>query len=296
MNNDTYELVTSKVLERLEAGIIPWKNPRSGRAIAGQFAQNYITRRAYHGANFWLLNYGTDFRSPYYLSYRQAIDCGGNVRRGEHGLPVIFWRFFETEDRETGKIKIIPMLRHYTVFNLTQCEGVRQPDPLVLPDFNPIESAQAIVDRMPNPPAIEFGEPQRGGAAGSYSPNRDTVTIPDPRDFCSPENFYSVLYHELGHSCAHRTRLDRMQGDTAWSKFGSLGYALEELVAELTSGYLCATCGIFDVLEDNTVAYCQSWIRVLKNDKTLFVRAAGKAQHSADYILNRAEQQLAMAA
>ena len=119
--------------------------------------------------------------------------------------------------------------------------------------------------------------------------------MPDPRDFRSPESWYAVLYHELGHSCAHRTRLDRMKGDTAWAKFGSPGYALEELTAELTSGYLCAECQIFDVLEENAVAYCQSWIRVLKNDKTLFVRAAGKAQHSADYIVNRAEQQAQLA-
>jgi antirestriction protein ArdC len=297
MKSDTYEIVTNKILAQLEKGVVPWRNPRKGRAIAGQFAQNLVSHRPYHGCNFWILNYGTEFKSPYWLSFKQAIDLGGNVRKGEHGTPVVFWKFFQTENKETGKTKNIPMLRYYTVFNLEQTENVKQPEPVALPDFHPIESAQAILDAMPNKPKIETGEPQRGGSAGCYSPSDDTVTMPDARDFRSSESFYAVLFHELGHATGHRTRLDRMQGDTAWSKFGSKPYAQEELVAELTSGYLCATCQIFDVIEENTAAYIGSWIKTLKNDSTLFVHAAGKAQHAADWILNtRAEQALLEAA
>jgi len=283
----TYALVNERILAKLEAGIIPWRNPRKGRAIAGQFAQNLVSHRAYHGVNFWLLNYGTDFKSPYFLTYKQAQDLGGNVKKGERGTPVVFWKFFQNEDKETGKIKSVPVLFHYTVFNLEQTENVKQPTPEVLPDFNSIESAQAIVDAMPNPPTIEFGEPQRGGAAGSYSPATDTVTMPDPRDFRTPESFYAVEFHELGHSTGHQKRLDR----PIKNKFGSPDYAKEELVAELTSGYLCATCQIFDVLEENAAAYIASWIKVLKDDKTLFVAAAGRAQHAADFILSEKAEQ-----
>jgi antirestriction protein ArdC len=278
----TYQIVTDRILAQLEAGVIPWKNPRKGRAIAGQFAQNLVSHRAYHGCNFWLLNYGNDFKSPYWLTYRQAQDLGGNVKKGERGTPITFWKFFQNEDKETGKIKNVPVLFHYTVFNLDQTENVKQPTPEVLPDFNPIESAQAIIDAMPSPPKIEFGEPQRGGAAGCYSPTTDTVTMPDPRDFRTPESFYAVEFHELGHSTGHQSRLNR----EIKNKFGSPDYAREELVAELTSGYLCATCQIFDVLAENTAAYIESWIMVLKNDKTLFVAAAGRAQHAADWILD----------
>ncbi len=283
----TYQAVNERILKLLEAGIIPWKNPRIGRAT-GQFAQNLVSGRAYHGCNFWLLNYGTDFKSPYWLSYKQAQDLGGSVKKGSRGTPVVFWKFFQNEDKETGNIKTVPMLLHFTVFNLDQTENVKQPTPEVLPDFNPIESAQAIVDAMPNPPAIKTGEPQRGGAAGCYSPADDTVTMPDPRDFRSSESYYAVLFHEYGHATGHQSRLNR----PIQNKFGSPDYAKEELTAELTSGYICATCQIFDVLEENSAAYIASWIAVLKNDKTLFVSAAGKASHAASYILNtHADQQ-----
>jgi antirestriction protein ArdC len=292
MKSDTYEIVTNRILAQLEKGVVPWRNPRKGRAIAGQFAQNLVSHRAYHGCNFWILNYGTDFNSPYWLSFKQAIDLGGNVRKGEHGTPVVFWKFFQTENKETGTVKNVPMLRHFTVFNLDQCENVRRPEPVVLPDFHPIESAQAIVDAMPNKPKIETGEPQRGGSAGCYSSTDDTVTMPDARDFRTPESFHAVLFHELGHATGHHSRLNRPLGN----KFGSHDYAKEELIAELTSGYLCATCQIFDVLEENAAAYIGSWIKVLKDDRTLFVHAAGKAQHAADWILNTRQEQVQLEA
>lgn len=297
MNSDTtYSIVTDRIIAKLESGTIPWRNPRNGRATSDQFAQNLVSHKSYHGCNFWLMNYGTDFKSPYWLSFKQAQDLGGNVCRGQHGTPVTFWKFFQSENKDTGKLKNIPMLRSYTVFNLEQCENVKQPEPVVLPEFHPIESAQQIIGAMPNSPKIETGEPQRGGSAGCYSPSSDTVTMPDARDFRSSEGYYSVLFHELGHSTGHRTRLDRMQGDTAWSKFGSKPYAQEELVAELTSGYLCATCQIFDVLEENTAAYIASWIKTLKDDNRLFVHAAGKAQHAANWILGNKANQVALAA
>lgn len=280
--SDTYQIVTDRIIAKLEAGTIPWKNPRKGRAAGPQFAQNLVSKRAYHGCNFWILNYGTDYKSPYWLSFKQAIDLGGNVKKGEHGTPVAFWKFFSIENKDTGKSKSVPMLRYYTVFNLEQTEGVRAPQLEPLPDFNPIESAQSIVDAMPNPPRIETGEPRMGGAAGTYCQGDDTVTMPPANDFRSSESYYGVLFHELGHATGHHSRLNRPLGN----KFGSEPYAREELIAELTSGYLCAQAQIFDVLQDNTAAYIADWIRVLKNDRTLFVHAAGKAQHAADFILN----------
>ena len=180
--------------------------------MAGQFAQNLVSHRPYHGCNFWILNYGTEFKSPYWLSFKQAIDLGGNVKRGEHGTPVTFWKFFQAENKETGKTKNVPMLRHYTVFNIEQTENVRQPEPVVLPEFHPIESAQAIVGAMPDRPTIETGEPQRGGSAGCYSPSDDTVTMPDARDFRTSESYYSVLFHELGHNADSRIMPRRMLG------------------------------------------------------------------------------------
>src|SRR6266481_8605932 len=125
MKTDTYQIVTNKILERLEQGVIPWENPRKGRATGSQVARNLVSGHAYHGVNFWILNYGTDFKSPYWLSYKQAQDLGGSVKKGERGTPVVFWKFFQNEDKETGKTKTVPMLLHFTVFNLDQTENVR---------------------------------------------------------------------------------------------------------------------------------------------------------------------------
>jgi len=256
----------------LERGEIPWRKPWRTLPPA-----NLISKKPYRGINVFLLALA-GYGSQYWLTYRQAQALGGNVRKGEHGAKIVFWKFdrFETEtaDGETEERKSA-FLRYYTVFNLEQTEGLKAL--LALPPAFPIESAEAIVQGMPNPPAFA----QDAGAA--YIPSRDTVTMPSRTTFESPAEFYSTLFHELTHSTGHAKRLGR-DGIEKIQPFGSEDYSKEELVAEMGSAMLCGVAGIEQATISNSAAYLQSWIKRLKADSRLVVSAASAAQKAADYI------------
>src|SRR5712692_6461390 len=267
-----YEIVTSRILAELEKGQVPWRKPWRTLPPA-----NLISKKHYRGINVFLLALA-GYGSQYWLTYRQAQALGGNVRRGEHGTEIVFWKFdtFETEttDGETEERKSA-FLRYYTVFNLEQTEGLKAL--LALPPAFPIESAEAIVKGMPNPPAFEQD------AQASYIPSRDTVTMPSRTAFDSQAEYYSTLFHELTHSTGHAKRLGR-EGIEKIQPFGSEDYSKEELVAEMGSAMLCGIAGIEQATISNSAAYLHSWIRRLKADSRLVVSAASAAQKAADYI------------
>ena len=147
-----YDIVTERILAELEKGEVPWRKPWRTLPPA-----NLISKKTYRGINFFLLSLA-GFGSQYWLTYRQAQALGGNVRKGEHGTKIVFWKFdkYETEtaNGETEERKSA-FLRYYRVFNLKQTEGLKAL--LALPPARPIESAEAIVAGMPNPPALEQG-------------------------------------------------------------------------------------------------------------------------------------------
>jgi antirestriction protein ArdC len=267
-----YEVVTSRILVELEKGDVPWRKPWRTLPPA-----NLISKKPYRGINVFLLALA-GYGSQYWLTYRQAQALGGNVRKGEHGAKIVFWKFdkFETEtaDGETEERKSA-FLRYYTVFNLEQTEGLKAL--LALPPAFPIESAEEIVKGMPNPPAFEQD------AQAAYIPSRDTVTMPSRTAFESQAEFYSTLFHELTHSTGHAKRLGR-EGFDSPQKFGSESYSREELIAEMGSAMLCGIAGIEQATISNSAAYLQSWIKRLKADSRLVVSAASAAQKAADYI------------
>lgn len=272
-----YEIVTSRILAELERGEIPWRKPWRTLPPA-----NLISKKPYRGINVFLLALA-GYGSQYWLTYRQAQALGGNVRKGEHGTKIVFWKFdkFETEtaDGETEERKSA-FLRYYTVFNLEQTEGLKAL--LALPPAFPIESAEAIVHAMPNPPAFERD------AQAAYIPSRDTVTMPSRTAFDSQAEYYSTLFHELTHSTGHAKRLAREGFDTP-QKFGSESYSKEELIAEMGSAMLSGVAGIELATISNSAAYLQSWIKRLKADSRLVVSAASAAQKAADYIRGSAK-------
>ncbi len=180
----------------------------------------------------------------------------------------------ETEERKSA------FLRYYTVFNLEQTEGLKAL--LALPQAFPIESAEAIVKGMPNPPAFEQD------AQAAYIPSRDTVTMPSRTAFESQAEYYSTLFHELIHSTGHTKRLAREGFDTP-QKFGSESYSREELIAEMGSAMLCGVTGIEQATIQNSAAYLKTWIEHLKSDSKLLVSAASAAQKASDYILGKSQ-------
>jgi antirestriction protein ArdC len=267
-----YAIITNQILAELEKGEVPWRKPWHTLPPA-----NLISKKPYRGINVFLLAFA-GYGSQYWLTFNQAKQLGGNVRKGEHGTKIVFWKCnhyeTETEDGGTEEHKSA-FLRYYTVFNLEQTEGLTAL--LTLPPAFPIESAEEIVKGMPNPPAFE----QDGRAA--YIPSLDTVTIPSRTAFDSQAEYYSTLFHELTHATGHSKRLGR-EGFDSPQQFGSESYSKEELIAEMGSAMLCGVAGIEQSTLANSAAYLKSWIARLRSDSKLVISAASAAQKAADYI------------
>ena len=290
---DVYQVVTDQILELLDKGVVPWRKPWRGGA-ANQ-PKSLATKRPYRGINPFLLAMTAEnkgYNSPYWMTYKQAENLGGNVKKGEKSTVVIFWkRLSITEtDKETGKVeaKIIPMLKYFRVFNLEQTENIEpeklpkdsQPIDDDLLDFDPIEACENIFDHMPNRPKLEHSRESRA----YYKPIDDLVHMPDRKLFTSESGYYSTLFHELAHSTGHESRLKRKEMNKH-AAFGSNDYGVEELTAEMGAAMLCGMAGISQQTIENSAAYLNGWRKTIKADKKIVVIAAARAQKAADYIL-----------
>ncbi|MDA2930617.1 zincin-like metallopeptidase domain-containing protein [Acidobacteria bacterium AH-259-O06] len=282
-NSLAYEVITDKILEKLEQGVIPWRQPWST-----EMPKNVVSKKAYRGINVFLLG-SMGYANPYWLTFRQAKQLGGHIRRGEKSTPVIFWKVYEKDTGEVAEdgesiVKRMPVLRYYSVFNVQQCEGIPEDKIPALEnarDFQPIEEAEKTVQGMPNPPKIEHRE-----ARAFYRPSVDTVNMPQTEAFTGDEEYYSTLFHELTHSTGHQSRLGRLDTDNL-APFGSKDYSQEELVAEMGAAFLCGHCGIVDRILDNSASYIAGWLGRLRSDEKLIVIAGAQAQKAADFILNQ---------
>ena len=274
---DVYQLSTDQILEALDQGTVPWRKPWH----AGSLPQNAVSKKAYRGINPFLLQLG-GFSDHRWVSYKQAAELGGNIKKGAKSTMVTFWKQLQVEDHDTQKIKTIPLLRYYRVFNVEQCEGLTlppTPEPTII---EPIVTAERIIDTMPNKPDINHD----GGNSAFYSPSHDRISLPPKGTFTGNSEYYATTFHELVHSTGHKSRLDRHVLEGKAQHFGDDNYSKEELVAEFGSAFLCGESGIANTIENST-AYIASWKRVLKADKKLVVGAAGKAQAAANYILGK---------
>lgn len=274
---NTYEIVTARLIAQLESGIIPWKQPWKNSSRGSHLPCNFATRRSYRGINCVMLMTSA-YPTPEWMTYKQAQDMGAQVRKGETGAPVVYWRF--DEDADTKKKSA--WCRYSTVFNIAQMDGIQPEIPFDLPPFDGIAIAQHLADGYVascNAPRV-----LHGGSNACYAPDSDTVFMPAPQSFITPETYYSTLFHEFAHSTGSVKRLARDLG----GKFGTPSYSKEELVAEFTAAFLNAESGIAsDDLEAHNAAYIQSWIRTLKADSRIAVYAAQRAQKAADFIAQR---------
>ena len=273
MSTKVYEIITDQIVKALEAGTVPWRKP--WRTIAGMPC-NFVSKRPYHGINVFLLAF-SHYGSPWWLTYNQARKLGGNVRKGEHGMPIVFWKTFDskTETDGNGKPKKCWMLRYYRVFNVEQTDGIDYPKPEMI-DHDPIPLCESVVDGWDDKPEIIHG-----GSRACYSDKQDRISMPEMGLFDPVAEYYSALFHEFGHATGHKNRLDR----DASGCFGSRQYAVEELCAEMAAAMLCGFCGIESKTLDNSASYIASWLERIKGDPKLVVTAASKAQKAADMIL-----------
>ncbi len=284
MNIKSYERITDRITDLLSQGTVPWHKP--WRVTTG-LPRNLVTQKPYRGINpFVLMAMG--YESPHWLTFRQAIQLGGTVKKGEKACPVVFWKPMELTDKESGEVEKIPLLRLYFVFNVAQCEGLKETPDVDASAFAATEAAD-IVAGMPQLPIIKHGMTH-----AYYSPSNDTVGMPERKRFDTPDAYHATLFHELVHATGHEKRLKRLS-ITERNGFGSDPYCKEELIAELGSAFLCGQAGIVERTIDNSAAYLEGWLTRLQEDKTLIVYAAAQAQKAADFILNRTPESEAAA-
>lgn len=276
---DVYQEVTDRIAAALEKGVAPWVRPWTA---AG--APRNVGGREYNGVNVILLEMEAaerGFASPIWMTYKQAAERGGHVRRGERGTTVVFWKVSDLEDEKgrpvignDGEQRRSFYLRHFTVFNLDQTEGVSVP----------AEAVPAVVneedrDRAADAFARATGASvKHGGSKASYSKEQDVVRMPAWEAFRGAADYYSTLLHELVHWTGHDSRLARdLSG-----RFGSGSYAMEELVAELGAAFLCARLRIDGTLQH--AEYLATWAKKLREDKRAIFSVAGTAKKAAEFL------------
>lgn len=284
MSNGTYQVVTDQICELLSKGVIPWRRAWS---VDGSNVPMNITGRQYHGVNRLLLSLSAmQYSSNVFGTMRQINQAGGRVRKGERGFPVYYFSVIEKRDPDHhGEIKKIPIFRYSRVWNVDQCDDVKIPARL-LPAaptsaslLVPIESAETVVANYKEPPKIVRSDVSE---RAFYDVGKDTIVVPSLIKFDDVNEFYSTLFHEMGHSTGHASRLNRREIVNG-NKFASHDYGIEELTAEMTSAFLCADCGIDNTLA-NSAAYISNWLTAIKADNKLVMAAASRAQKAADLI------------
>lgn len=281
-----YSEITDKIIAELEAGRVPWVQPWSTAAAKAPLAmpKNASTSRPYSGINVLLL-WGAviehGFTGQSWLTFRQALSLGGNVRKGERGTTVVYADRFVPEDEkrraaETGEdAQAIPFLKRFTVFNTDQCENLPEDVATAAPPV-PEGLIEPAVEALIKATGIDF---RIGGNRAFYVPAHDYVQVPPPQAYFEPIDWHRTALHELGHASGHMSRLNRdMTGS-----FGSKKYAFEELIAEINAAFCCASLGITPTVRH--VDYIGSWLEVLREDNRAIVRAASQASKAADWLL-----------
>ena len=286
-----YDEVTGRIVSELEAGRFPWVQPwgrpnGQGFSAAPGLPRNGLTSRNYSGVNVLIL-WGAVIENGYpsqsWLTFRQALEAGGNVRKGERGTRVVYADRFTPEAekeraRQTGgEARAVPFLKRFTVFNVAQCEGLcpgLAAGPAPLPERQIVPVAEAVIAAS----GVDF---RIGGNRAFYVPAHDYVQVPPQPAFFEQINYYRTALHELTHSTGHASRLDRK----ILNPFGSKDYAREELVAEMGSAFLCAALGIEPTVRH--ADYLASWLEVLREDNRAIFCAASAASKAADWIMAR---------
>ena len=271
---DIYAEITNRIISEMESGIIPWQKPW----VASGGCVSYATGKPYSLLNQMLLG-----RPGEYATFKQIQAAGGYVKKGEKAHMVVFWKWLEKEDEETGEKKEIPFLRYYNVFHIDQCEGLNARYAEPLPQTaNADQKAESIICDYLKTSGVKLNHEQ--GDRAFYRPSDDSITLPLLAQFKETAEYYSTAFHELIHSTGHAKRLNRIAG-TAF--FGSEAYSKEELVAEIGASALVHIAGLETSGSfRNNAAYIQNWLKVLRDDRKVIVSASGRADKAVSYILN----------
>lgn len=283
VKTDLYEQITNQVISALENGVKPWHKPWKNGTPS--FPHNFKTKAAYRGINvlsLWATALDAGFDSSWWLTYKQAQELGGQVRKGEKSTLGVFYKKIDInvpeEDRneDGNEVRSVLMARSFWLFNASQIDGIDFGDELQGTEFSPINDAEQLLQSS----GAEIIE---GGARAYYRSADDAIRLPERRRFDQAEDFYATATHELTHWTGHKSRLDRQLGN----RFGSEAYAVEELIAELGSAFVNADIGLQGELQH--ASYIESWLKVLKKDKKAIFTAASQAAKAHQFIMQLSE-------
>lgn len=282
---DVYTRVTTMIVSEIERGVMPWLKPWKAEFAAGRITRPLrSTGQPYQGINILMLWASAEmqgFACPFWLTFQQAKQLGGFVKKGEKGSPVVYASTFKkTEQGDDGQEieEEIPFLKEYTVFNAEQCEGLPQ-------HFSTLaETPTETMQRIEQAEAFFANTKatiRTGGSRAYYAIDADYVQMPPFETFRDAESHAATLAHELTHWTRHPSRLNR---DLGRKKYGDEGYAMEELVAELGAAFLAADLGIEPQVQPNHASYIESWLKVLKGDKRAIFSAASMASKAVEFL------------
>jgi antirestriction protein ArdC len=273
---DIYQEVTDKIITAMEAGTAPWRKSWVVNGVGGMPLR--FNGKSYRGINVLILSLAGR-ANPNWMTYKQAKALGGNVRKGETGTGITFFKPLEITDKVTGDPKTIALLRGYTVFNVEQIDGLPErfyPKTDAAPDRNKDERI-AEVETYIKATGATIGH---GGGRAYYRPGTDSIQLPDFVDFDNAVAYYGTALHELVHWTGAEKRLDRNLKNTDLGK----DYAREELVAELGAAFATASLGIENTPREDHASYLTSWLKVLKEDKKAIFKASALAQKAVDHL------------
>ena len=282
-STNIYQMVTDRIIEQMNAGIVPWRQPWVGGSA---MAISYTTRKTYSMLNQLLLG-----KPGEWLTWNQIQAKGGRVNPGAKSRFCVYCKPVEKPqyDLETGEktADTYLLLKWYRVFHIDDTQGIESLCTPVTPgsSLSPIEQAeQAIVAYLGREVSLRFYN-DKESASAFYSPSRDEVVVPMLSQYALAEEYYSTAFHEFTHSTMHENRCNRRSENTL-TRFGDSAYSREELVAEIGSAMICNRLGIeHEKAFENSAAYIKSWLKALKNDNRMIVWAAKKAEEAARYIL-----------
>ena len=283
---DVYTRITNKIIADLERGNLTWLQPWQAGHAAGEVSRPLrSTGERYQGVNvlmLWAAAMEKGYVAPIWMTFNQAKELCANVRKGEHGSLVVYAnRMTKTVQDEKGEDveKHIPFMKGYTVFNVEQIDGLpahyyARTEPQHTTALERIEAVEKFV-------ASTGATIKHGGNRAFYRMSDDIVQMPELQSFKNSESYYATAAHEITHWTRHPSRLDRSFDQ---KRFGDSGYAMEELVAEIGSAFLCADLEITPEQREDHSAYIESWLKALKNDKRAVFTASSHAQRAADYL------------
>jgi antirestriction protein ArdC len=286
MKQDIYERITGKIVADLEQGVRPWMKPWNPEHAAGRITRplrgNGIPYNGINVIMLWSAAMAAGYSAPIWMTFKQAKDLGGHVRKGEKGELVVYAdRFRKTEIDEASGLEVerdIPFMKGYTVFNVEQLDGL--PEHFYAPAAPLLDPVQRI-DQAETFFAATGATINHGGNQACYSVTLDRIQMPPFETFRDAESYYATLAHEVTHWTRHPDRLDRDFGRKRW---GDEGYAMEELVAELGAAFVSCDLDLSPEPREDHAAYIGSWLQVLKHDKRAIFTAAAHAQKAADFL------------